>query len=232
MIKTAIRESLKFKLGDAWFTELESEFEEAYMIKLKEFLSKEIQNHIVYPPAEDTFNAFHYCPLEKVQIVILGQDPYHGPNQAHGLCFSVRKGVKAPPSLLNIFKELASDIDDFEIPMHGDLSSWAKQGVFLLNTVLSVRAGEAGAHFKQGWEKFTDKVINILNEKKSGLVFMLWGAPARQKAKMIDSSKHLILEAPHPSPLSAHRGFLGCKHFSKANQYLIEHGQKAINWQL
>lgn len=225
------KEKLKEQLGEAWFKEIAKEFEEAYMLNLKNFLAEEIKSYIIYPPHQDTFNAFRYCPLDQVKVVILGQDPYHGPNQAHGLCFSVKAGVKHPPSLVNIFKELKKDLG-IEIPQNGDLSSWAKQGVFLLNTSLSVRAAQAASHFGKGWETFTDKVINVINEKCSGLVFMLWGAPARKKASMIDRTKHLILEAPHPSPLSAHRGFLGCGHFSKANDYLCKQGKKPINWRL
>lgn len=221
--------TLKNKLGKTWTEVLETEFSKEYMLKLKGFLATELKSHTIYPPAEDTFNAFAYCPLDQIKVVILGQDPYHGAGQAHGLCFSVRKGVVKPPSLVNIFKELRADLG-IETPNHGDLSSWAKQGVFLLNTSLSVRAQQAGSHFNQGWEIFTDKVIEIINERCQNVVFMLWGAPARKKASMINKTKHLVLEAPHPSPLSAHRGFLGCRHFSKANEYLSENGIEAINW--
>ncbi|MDD9898730.1 MAG: uracil-DNA glycosylase [Candidatus Melainabacteria bacterium] len=219
------------KLSSDWAAELKTEFKQDYMRSLKSFLDQEVSDHIIYPPADDTFNAFKYCPLSQVKVVILGQDPYHGPGQAHGLCFSVREGIAKPPSLVNIFKELNGDLG-LEIPNHGDLSAWAKQGVFLLNTSLSVRAHQAGSHFGQGWETFTDKVIETINKKSENVVFMLWGAPARKKALMIDKGKHLVLEAPHPSPLSAHRGFLGCKHFSQANEYLESKGKQAIDWVL
>lgn len=222
---------LEEKLSGAWAENLEAEFTKPYMQSLKTFLDKEIKSYTIYPPAQDTFNAFSYAPLDQVKVVILGQDPYHGPGQAHGLCFSVQDGVNKPPSLLNIFKELKADLD-IDIAQSGNLSQWAKQGVFLLNTSLSVRAGQAGSHFNQGWEIFTDKVIEVINQEKENLVFMLWGAPARKKASMIDSSKHLILEAPHPSPLSAHRGFLGCKHFSQTNEYLKSKGLDEINWNI
>jgi uracil-DNA glycosylase len=229
--KTEDEAKLIDKLGESWFEEIADEFKKEYMIKLHDFLAKEIASNIIYPPHQDTLNAFKLCPLDKVKVVILGQDPYHGPNQAHGLCFSVQDGIKPPPSLVNIFKELNRDLE-IEIPSSGNLSHWAHQGVFLLNTCLSVRAGEAGAHFNKGWEIFTDKVIETVNQECKGLVFMLWGSAARKKAAMIDSSRHLILEAPHPSPLSAHRGFLGCGHFSKANEYLLKQGREPINWQI
>lgn len=220
---------LATKLDPSWAAALESEFAKPYMQALQKFLAKEIQEHSVYPPQEDTYNAFNYCPLNKIKVVILGQDPYHGPGQAHGLCFSVRKGVPKPPSLVNIFKELHADLG-IEIPEHGDLSSWAKQGIFLLNTSLSVRDGEPGSHAGQGWETFTDAVIQIINDQCEHVVFMLWGAPARKKASMIDNTRHLVLEAPHPSPLSSYRGFFGSKHFSQANEYLIEKGLEPISW--
>ncbi len=226
---SATQSNLEQKLGKAWAHELEAEFQKQYMLQLKSFLDQEIKAYTIYPSSENTFNAFKLCPLDKLQVVILGQDPYHGPNQAHGLCFSVQKGIDKPPSLLNIFKELKDDLD-VPIAKDGDLSGWARQGVFLLNTSLSVRAHQAGSHFNQGWEEFTDKVIQVINEKKEHVVFMLWGSPARRKAEMIDKSKHLVLEAPHPSPLSAHRGFLGCKHFSQANEYLRKHGLEEIDW--
>lgn len=228
---TSTINKLEEGLSEAWYKELEAEFTSDYMLKLKTFLAKEFKEHIIYPSSDNTFNAFKLCPLDQVKVVILGQDPYHGPNQAHGLCFSVPKGIKPPPSLVNIFKELKQDLN-LPIPKSGDLSGWAKQGVFLLNTSLSVRAHQAGSHFNQGWEMFTDKVIRIINEKTEHVVFMLWGSPARAKKSLIDSSKHLILEAPHPSPLSAHRGFLGCKHFSQANEYLKKHGLLEINWEV
>lgn len=232
MVSTVESPLFEYKdcLSHAWLSALEEEFQKDYMLKLEAFLEKEAKEHQIFPPFTDTFNAFSLCPLDKLKVVILGQDPYHGPGQAHGLCFSVQTGIKPPPSLVNIFKELEADIDGFLRPSSGDLSSWAKQGVFLLNTCLSVRAHQAGSHFNQGWEVFTDKVIQIINEKKDNVVFLLWGAAARKKASMIDTSKHLVLEAPHPSPLSAHRGFLGCKHFSKANEYLEKNNYEKINW--
>lgn len=228
---SATQNKLIESLSPSWFKAIGDEFEQPYMQKLREFLADEIKRYKVYPPSPDTFNAFKYCPLDKVEVVILGQDPYHNEGQAHGMCFSVRPGVDRPPSLINIFKELKADLG-IPISQSGDLSNWAKQGVFLLNTCLSVRAHQAGSHFNQGWEKFTDKVIETINAKCDSVVFMLWGAPARAKKGMIDESKHLILEAPHPSPLSAHRGFLGCKHFSKANEYLVSKGKKPIDWAL
>ena len=231
-INKSQEEKLKANLGETWYKAIGEEFSKDYMLKLQSFLAEEIKTQTIYPPNEDTFNAFKHCPLDQVKVVILGQDPYHGPNQAHGLCFSVQEGIKAPPSLVNIFKELEASIEGFTRPSHGELTSWAEHGVFLLNTCLSVRAGEAGSHFNKGWEVFTDKAIEIINKNSKGVVFMLWGAPARKKASMIDSGKHLILEAPHPSPLSAHRGFLGCGHFIQANEYLVQQGKKPINWQL
>ncbi len=220
---------LEEKLSKAWAEKLESEFSKPYMQSLKSFLEQEIKTYTIFPSAENTFTAFKLTPLDKVKVVVLGQDPYHGPGQAHGLCFSVPQGFDKPPSLQNIFKELKQDLD-IAIPANGNLNSWAEQGVFLLNTCLSVRQGQAGSHFNQGWESFTDRVIETINTEKEHVVFMLWGAPARKKAEMIDKSKHLVLEAPHPSPLSAHRGFLGCGHFSKANEYLASKDMDIINW--
>jgi uracil-DNA glycosylase len=187
---------------------------------------------VIYPPQQDVFNALKYTPLESVKVVILGQDPYHGPDQAHGLCFSVLPGVKTPPSLVNIYKELATDIDGFVIPEHGTLTSWAEQGVLLLNTVLTVEQGKAHSHAKWGWETFTDAVIDAVNRHQQGVVFLLWGSHAQKKGKHIDTSKHHVLSAPHPSPLSAHRGFLGCKHFSQTNQLLSSQNKSPINWQV
>ncbi|MEO2268075.1 uracil-DNA glycosylase [Pseudoalteromonas sp. YIC-656] len=186
----------------------------------------------VYPPQELVFEAFRATAFEDVKVVILGQDPYHGPNQAHGLCFSVLPGVKPPPSLANMYKELAQDIDGFTIPKHGYLQSWAQQGVLLLNTVLTVEEGQAHSHKHLGWEEFTDVVIEKLNEFGEGIVFLLWGAHAQKKGKRIDTTKHIVLSGPHPSPLSAHRGFFGCKHFSKANEALLSQGKEPINWLL
>ena len=187
---------------------------------------------VIYPPQQDVFNALKYTPLESVKVVILGQDPYHGPDQAHGLCFSVLSGVKTPPSLVNIYKELAADIDGFVIPKQGTLTSWAEQGVLLLNTVLTVEQGKAHSHAKWGWETFTDAVIDAVNRHQQGVVFLLWGSHAQKKGMHIDTSKHHVLSAPHPSPLSAHRGFLGCKHFSQTNQLLSSQNKLPINWQV
>ncbi len=187
---------------------------------------------VVYPPQAEVFNAFKLTEFEQVKVVILGQDPYHGPNQAHGLAFSVKPGVAPPPSLVNMYKELASDISGFQIPNHGYLVRWAEQGVLLLNTVLTVEQGQAHSHANFGWETFTDRVIAALNEQRENVVFLLWGSHAQKKGQFIDRKKHCVLTAPHPSPLSAHRGFLGCRHFSKANQYLQAHNIVQINWQL
>ena len=189
------------------------------------------QKITVYPPATDVFNAFKLCQFEEVKVVILGQDPYHGPGQAHGLCFSVKPPVPPPPSLVNIYKELHSDIG-MAIPSHGDLTQWASSGVFLLNTVLTVEHGQANSHQGKGWEQFTDFVIKQISEHAEHVVFMLWGASAHKKLPLLDSEKHTILKAPHPSPLSAHRGFLGCRHFSLANEALIAHNQSPIDWSL
>jgi uracil-DNA glycosylase len=193
---------------------------------------KRSQGVTVYPPQELVFNAFKITPFDQVKAVILGQDPYHGPNQAHGLCFSVLPGIKSPPSLMNMYKELADSIAEFEIPSHGFLQPWAEQGVLLLNTVLTVEQGQAHSHKHLGWETFTDKVVQGLSDEGEGIVFLLWGSHAQKKGRTIDSSKHFVLKAPHPSPLSAHRGFFGCKHFTKTNEILIEQGKEPINWQI
>lgn len=206
-------------------------FQEEYMGELRQFLVEEKQKYTVYPPGKDIFNAFWYTPFDQVRVVILGQDPYHGPGQAHGLCFSVRPHVPVPPSLQNIFKEIHDDLG-IGIPDHGYLVHWARQGVLLLNACLTVRAGSPQSHAGQGWEAFTDRAIAELNRRRSDLVFALWGAPAQKKAAAVDRSRHLVLTAPHPSPLSAHRGFLGCRHFSKINRWLTEHGQPPIDWGL
>ncbi|MBY5993446.1 uracil-DNA glycosylase [Ferrimonas balearica] len=189
------------------------------------------EGQVIYPPADQVFEAFKRTDFDQVKVVILGQDPYHGPNQAHGLCFSVQPGVRVPPSLVNIYKELASDIPGFVIPDHGYLAHWADQGVLLLNTVLTVNAGQAHSHATLGWETFTDTVIERLNAERDGLVFLLWGSHAQKKGRHIDTERHLVLKAPHPSPLSAHRGFLGCRHFSQANARLAELGLAPIDWQ-
>jgi uracil-DNA glycosylase len=222
----------KIKLEPSWKAVLKPEFEMPYMQGLRDFLRAELgKKKTIYPKPTEYFSAFNSTPFEQVRVVILGQDPYHGPGQAHGLCFSVRPGVKPPPSLENIFKELQSDLK-IPRPQHGCLTSWAKQGVLLLNASLSVEAGQAGSHQKRGWEEFTDKAIHYLNDRKEGLVFLLWGSFAQKKGEFIDRKKHLVLEAPHPSPLSSHRGFFGCRHFSKTNEYLIVRGEAPIDWAL
>lgn len=215
-----------------WQDLIKEEQSKDYFQKLQSFLDWEYRNHkCIYPPKDEIYTAFNLTPMDEVKVIILGQDPYHGEGQAHGLAFSVRKGVALPPSLRNIFKELHDDLD-VPVSSNGDLSSWAKQGVLLLNTVLTVEAAKAGSHQKKGWEIFTDTVIKTLSEKHSGLVFVLWGAPAQSKKKLIDESKHLIVESVHPSPLSSYRGFFGSKPFSKINQWLREHGKKEIDWKL
>jgi len=220
------------QLEASWLAELAAEFEQDYMLKLKSFLQQEkAAGKQIYPPGKLIFNALNTTPLDKVKVVIIGQDPYHGPGQAHGLCFSVLPGVDIPPSLMNIYKELESDLG-ITRPNHGCLTSWAEQGVLLLNAVLTVERSLAASHQGKGWEQFTDKVINVLNEKKSGLVFLLWGSYAQKKGQFIDRNKHLVLQSPHPSPLSAHRGFLGNKHFSQTNAYLEKQGNAAIKWEV
>lgn len=216
----------------SWRRALDSEFTAPYMLDLKQFLRSEKDKHkIIYPHSSNWFHALETTPLDDVKVVILGQDPYHQPGQAHGLCFSVKPGVKTPPSLVNIYKELEADLGIKPVK-HGYLESWARQGVLLLNAVLTVENSRANSHQGKGWEQFTDKVITTINEQRSNVVFMLWGSNAQRKGSVIDTNKHLVLKAPHPSPLSAHRGFFGCKHFSQANQYLEAHGQTPINWQL
>jgi uracil-DNA glycosylase len=222
----------QLKLPPCWEKLLKFEFQKSYMIELNCFLKKQFElKKTVYPQIPDIFSAFHATQFNQVKVVILGQDPYHGPNQAHGLAFSVKKEVKFPPSLINIFKELQSD-QNLMIPTHGNLQSWTQQGVLLLNSVLTVEAGIPTSHQNKGWEIFTDKVIEVLNEQKDHLVFLLWGTAAQKKGSSIDPKKHLILSAPHPSPLSAHRGFLGCRHFSKTNSYLVQHKIPPINWRI
>lgn len=217
------------KIEASWRNILQEEFEKKYFEELIQFVKSEYQSHSVYPKGKDIFSAFDSCPFEKTKVVILGQDPYHGPGQAHGLSFSVQDGVPAPPSLINMFKELKSDLN-LPLPKSGNLNRWAEQGVLLLNATLTVRAHQAGSHQKKGWEIFTDAVIHKLASQKSNLVFMLWGSYAQKKAAFISEDKHLKLHAPHPSPLSAHRGFLGCGHFSKANAYLKAKGVSEIIW--
>ena len=214
-----------------WLAALNPEFKKEYYAKLYRKVSEEYANYKCFPPMEELFSAFNLTPLSNVKVVIIGQDPYHNDNQAHGLCFSVRKGVDIPPSLENIYKELKDDLG-CEIPNHGFLEKWANQGVLLLNTVLSVRAHNANSHRGIGWEQFTDAAIKILNEQERPIVFMLWGRPAQEKKKMLTNPNHLILEAPHPSPLSAYRGFFGCKHFSKCNEFLRAHEILPIDWQI
>lgn len=216
-------------LHPSWLQPLATEFEAPYMLALKAFLAQQkAAKKIIYPPGKLMFNALNTTPLEQVKVVILGQDPYHGPGQAHGLSFSVPEGIKPPPSLVNIFKEIKRDLGIENT--QGDLSGWAKQGVLLLNSVLSVEQGQAASHQGQGWETFTDRIIALINERCEHVVFMLWGAYAQKKGRYIDSQKHLVLKAPHPSPLSAHRGFLGCGHFSACNTYLENRQKKPINW--
>ena len=205
------------------------EFSKDYFIRLTDFVRKEYHETTVYPPGKLIFNAFNLCPFDKVKVVIIGQDPYHGPGQAHGLCFSVNDGIQPPPSLVNIFKEINNDLGK-PIPQSGNLTRWAEQGVLLLNATLTVRAHQAGSHQRRGWEEFTDAVIRKLAEEKSNLVFILWGAYAQKKGAFIDRSKHLVLTSVHPSPLSAHSGFFGNHHFSLANDYLVKNGKTAIDW--
>lgn len=216
----------------SWKDVLAGERDKTYFKDLLSSIETERkQGKIIYPANSEIFNALHLCPFDRVKVVIIGQDPYHGPNQAHGLCFSVKPGVPAPPSLLNIFKELKSDLG-IEAPSHGSLESWAKQGVLLLNAVLTVESGKPQSHANKGWEQFTDRIVQELNQRKSALVFLLWGAYAQKKCAVIDRSKHTVLEAVHPSPLSASRGFLGCNHFSKTNQALSISGLAPIEWAL
>lgn len=213
----------------SWKEVLNSEFKKPYFENLKNFVKAEYASGTVYPPGKLIFNALDHTPFDRVKVVILGQDPYHGPGQANGLCFSVNPNTSIPPSLKNIFKEINNDIG-VPVPESGDLTRWADQGVLLLNATLTVRAHSPGSHQSKGWEEFTDEVIRQLSEKREGLVFMLWGSYAKKKGSVIDRTKHLVLTAPHPSPLSAHRGFFGCSHFSRTNSYLEKSGKKAINW--
>ncbi|XP_070689941.1 uracil-DNA glycosylase [Pempheris klunzingeri] len=216
--------------GDSWRDGLSAEFGKPYFTKLMNFVCEERKRNTVYPPAEQVFTWTQMCDIRDVKVVILGQDPYHGPNQAHGLCFSVKRPVSPPPSLENMYKELVSDIEGFQHPGHGDLTGWAKQGVLLLNAVLTVRARQANSHKDQGWEAFTDAVVLWLSDNLEGLVFMLWGSYAQKKGAAINRKRHHVLQAVHPSPLSAHRGFFGCRHFSKANELLAKSGKSPIDW--
>lgn len=217
------------EIDQSWKKVLEDEFEKPYFKKLTDFVREEYSKHTIYPPGPLIFNAFNLCPFDDVRVVIIGQDPYHGPNQAHGLCFSVQNGVKPPPSLLNIFKEIKDDVGK-EVPDSGNLERWAKQGVLLMNATLTVRKGQAGSHQGKGWEEFTDAVIKKISDEKENVVFLLWGAYAQKKGAVINTGKHLVLTSPHPSPFSADRGFFGNKHFSKTNEYLGGKGLEEINW--
>jgi uracil-DNA glycosylase len=220
---------MNFKINETWLPVLQDTFKQPYFENLTQFVNKEYLNTACYPPKDQIFNAFDACKFEDVKVVIIGQDPYHGPGQANGLCFSVNDGIKHPPSLVNIFKEIQSDLG-LAYPVSGNLERWAKQGVFLLNTTLTVRANLAASHANNGWEVFTDEVIKQISKQKAEVVFLLWGSHAIKKQSLIDASKHCILTAPHPSPLSSYRGFFGCKHFSKANQYLHAKNLTAIDW--
>ena len=220
------------QMEESWKEKLGEEFQKTYMIELREFLKGEYtRGKVIYPSKSQYFIAFTLTPFYQVKVVILGQDPYHGPGQAHGLCFSVKEGVRLPPSLVNIYQELKTDMG-VDNGNHGDLTSWARQGVLLLNSVLTVERGLAASHNNRGWEKLTDRVIEVLNERQQPVVFMLWGSYAQRKAGFVDTHKHLILKSPHPSPLSAHRGFFGCRHFSKANDFLIENKMLPIDWEI
>jgi uracil-DNA glycosylase len=220
---------MNVKIATSWKEKLSQEFELPYFVDLAKFVKSEYTTQAVYPPAKDIFNAFECCSFESTRVVILGQDPYHGAGQANGLCFSVNDGIKPPPSLVNIFKEVKADLQ-IPIPSSGNLMRWAQQGVLLLNATLTVRDSSPGSHQNKGWEVFTDAVVQIVSKKKENVVFLLWGAYAQKKGEIIDRSKHYVLTAPHPSPFSANRGFLGCKHFSMANAYLKQKGFSPINW--
>jgi uracil-DNA glycosylase len=219
------------QIEESWKEVLASEFSNSYFMELKEFLTEEKAKYTVYPQGSKIFNAFQLTPFNQVKVVILGQDPYHGPGQAHGLCFSVPRGIPPPPSLVNIFKEIEKDLG-IPIPAEGNLEKWARQGVLLLNATLTVRANQPGSHQKKGWEIFTHAVISRLSEKRVGLIFLLWGKFAQEKESLIDTNRHYILKAAHPSPFSAYNGFFGCRHFSKTNEILRKHGLEEINWDL
>lgn len=222
----------QIKLAPSWKSRLVDEFKKPYMLNLKTFLKEEKQKHAqIFPKGTEYFAALNLTPYDEVKVVILGQDPYHGEGQAHGLCFSVRPGVGLPPSLQNIYKEMKTDLGITQ-PQHGFLESWAQQGVLLLNSVLTVQKSKPGSHQNRGWEQFTDQIISLLNERSDPVAFLLWGAYAQNKGQFIDTSRHLVLKAPHPSPFSVHRGFFGCRHFSKVNEFLVKHGKTPINWQL
>ena len=228
----AVQRRDNIKLDASWLDKLDDQFTAEYMQQLKTFLRAEKdQGKVIFPPGAQWFSAFNATPFDKVKVVVLGQDPYHGPGQAHGLCFSVMPGVQIPPSLQNIFKEIRQDLG-LRIPNHGCLQHWAEQGVLLLNATLTVEQHRAGSHQGRGWEMFTDRAIALLNEQREGLVFLLWGSYAQKKGQLIDERRHCVLRAPHPSPLSAHRGFFGCRHFSRTNSYLESTGQQPIDWSL
>jgi len=220
---------MEVKIEESWKKLLSTEFEKDYFVKLVDFVKSEYQQHTIFPPAKNIFSAFENCKLHDTKVVILGQDPYHGPGQANGLCFSVNDGIQKPPSLQNIFKELKNDIGK-EIPPTGNLVHWATQGVLLLNATLTVRANQAGSHQKKGWELFTDAVIQKISDAKEGIVFILWGSYAQAKGSVIDQSRHIVLKSAHPSPLSAHNGFFGNKHFTKTNEYLLKRNLSPIIW--
>ena len=220
---------MEVNIGDSWKRRLQPEFDKPYFYNLTNFVKEEYSKHTIYPPGKFIFHAFNTCPFDKVKVVIIGQDPYHEPGQYYGLCFSVLEGVPFPPSLLNIFKEIENDLGK-PMPESGRLERWADQGVLLINAILTVRAHQAGSHRGKGWEEFTDAVIKILNDEKENIVFMLWGSYAQRKGAFIDRNRHCVLTAAHPSPLSADRGFFGCKHFSKANQYFKSKGISEIEW--
>ena len=220
---------MNVQIEESWKKQLQAEFEKDYFIKLTDFVRNEYASTQIYPPGKLIFNAFNLCPFDKAKVVIIGQDPYHGPGQAHGLCFSVNDGVAFPPSLKNIFKEIQDDLG-IPVPESGNLTRWANQGVLLLNATLTVRAHQAGSHQKKGWEEFTDAAIRALAEQREHLVFILWGAYAQKKGAFIDRNKHLVLASAHPSPLSAYTGFFGNKHFSRANEYLMAHGETPVSW--
>jgi uracil-DNA glycosylase len=219
------------RIEKEWLEVLRTEFEKSYFTELKAFLTEEKKQYRVYPPGSRIFAAFDYTPFSKVKVVILGQDPYHGDGQAHGLCFSVPDGVALPPSLVNIYKELSTDLG-IPVPKSGNLEKWARQGVLLLNATLTVRANQAGSHQRHGWENFTDEVIRQLSARHTGLVFILWGSYAQAKEALIDTSRHFVLKAVHPSPLSVYRGFFGCRHFSKTNELLLKAGKEPVDWRL
>lgn len=220
---------MEFNIEESWNIRLKEEFDKPYFAQLIDFVKQAYNSSTVYPAEKQIFRAFHHTPFEQTKVVILGQDPYHGEKQAHGLCFSVQEGIKPPPSLINIYKEIEAEIGT-KMPQSGDLTRWANQGVLLLNTTLTVEAGKAASHQKRGWEEFTDAVIQKLSVEGNHLVFLLWGAPAQRKGRLIDRSKHLVLESPHPSPLSAYRGFFGNNHFIQTNEYLLKNGKTGIDW--